>query len=262
MGVKQWVPPALVAAAETRIRSNRFQRFVPAISWADAVARSAGYEATSQAQEWTAPNLDSSPQIRRFTTREVQLVAAAGSVISKRTTEGPFHVLDMGGASGDYAWALRTAFPTLDLRWTVLETPVVVQQMRKAETPNWMTWTADPDEIGPTHLGLASAVLNYVPDPNQTLMWLATHCPWFIVTRLPLWPIASARAAVQRPTKRESGGSYPTWFFSDSTFRKDLRKFGSIEMSWDVPEDTAVFAGTRRDYVGLLIKSNVHGSGR
>lgn len=248
------VPPAALDLAR-RAAPARLQRFEPASSWAQAQARTAGYEAVAQRSLVHAP-APAPAQLDRLGQRELQLVAALGIVLAKTPPEAPLSVVDVGGASGYYRSVAAVAFPERELRWTIVENSTLAARGARAPTVVGLSWTTDlacalanrPDFV------LASAVVNYLPEPIGVLRSIAGHAPWLLLTRLPLWPIPQHQPAVQRLGRRRGAGSYPTWFFSERRLLQQLEQDWRLVLRYEVPQDAAYFQGTWSTYAGLLLQ--------
>lgn len=250
----RWLPPAAVELAH-RAAPSGLQRFEPASSWAQAAARTAGYEAVAQQSLVHAPDPEPA-RLDQLGQRELQLVAALGIALAQTLPGDRLSVVDIGGASGYYRSVAAAAFPGRELRWTVVENPTLAARGAQRPAVPGLSWTTDlsaaladrPDFV------LASAVVNYLPEPVEVLRSLAGRAPWLLLTRLPLWPFPQHQAAVQRLGRRRAAGSYPTWFFSETRLLQQLEPDWRLVLRYEVPQDSAFFAGTRRTYAGLLLQ--------
>lgn len=252
--IRDWVPARAWPLTDALAALSGRSRFQAVDSWREAVSLTTGYEALVSdqpvdADEWKTGWPFATP-------REVQLLAAVGTVLQKLAPSGRLRVLDFGGGSGVYSVAVKRAYPDIHIEWTVLETTAAHRRFAKATAPAWLQWETDLSSLRQQDIVLASASLNYVPDPWASLQRLAESAPFLIITRLPLWPISEHRPAVQYLDRGKRAG-YPTWFFSESRFRQGLVEVGETLLEWSVPEDTAYFAQHRCDYRGLLLASSV-----
>lgn len=252
MEIRRWIPPAVVDLLGSAL-PGRFQRFEIAESWDAAERRCIGYEQSTLKDSDTRQHLrDGTPT--QPSSRDLQFIAATGICLEASRPGGPVRVLDFGGASGHYHDVATSAFPTVSWEWTVVETPTMVRLA--ARDGAGISWTSDLDAMLGERwdFALASASLNYVPDPLQVLSGLCRVASHVFVTRLPLWPIDRHLPAVQR-LSRADRGTYPTWFFSETVFLEQVREFGDIVLRFDVPEDTARVAGHRCSYTALVIRT-------
>lgn len=248
-----WAPPAAVAGMR-RMLPERLQRFEAASSWADAESRAMGYEAVARAGLIATPQRKEA-SLALLDGRELQLLACLGIVLAQRPSDRPFSVVDVGGAHGYYRSVAAAAFPEVSLRWLVVETPTLVASAA-SRADDGLAWTTDLDaalSLRPDFV-LASAVVNYLPQPLVTVRELARHSAWTLITRLPLWPVPTHQAAIQRLGRRAGAGSYPTWFFSEDQFVREVQELGSVAARFAVPEDAAYFAGRYLTYCGLLLQ--------
>jgi putative methyltransferase (TIGR04325 family) len=252
MGIGQFLPEPL-AARIVPLMPESMQRFNPAASWACAVSASRGYD--------MAPVIDlhqdRMPKGVRIGPTDLINVAAFGSALHKisRLRE-KVRVVDFGGYLGLHRVAIATAFPTLELEWTVVELPRVVEVMKNKPSEGPL-FTSDLEMALSEGVDfvLASASLNYVHTPIDVLQQFISHSQFVFLNRLPLWPVEEHQVAVQRAQRRPVEISYPTWFFSRKTFLSGLPFSCDIRMEIEVSSDRAFFAGHYGTYSGLLIES-------
>lgn len=234
-------------------RVQRLQRYQEFKSWGDAVRATSGYESVTSAMRF-GPQANWFQEPSAFNNREWQAVAAFG-VAFHGLNGARVSVLDLGGWDGTYASPVRACFPSINVSWTVVETVSVAVQFERVHHPQWLRWSADVQEILDDGIDIvfASGSLHLFPDPDATLRKLMTASRYVILTRLPLWPLDEHRPAAQI-IKRGTSVGYPNWFFSEATFLENIRRTGGrVIAEWEVPEDSAYFAGQRCSYRGLLI---------
>jgi len=165
--------------------------------------------------------------------------------------------VDFGGHDGKHADLIQHLFPQLTFDWLVIELPGVVEVMSARSRPG-LAFASDPYpalEAGPDVI-LASASLNYIPDPTNMLRMMCEHSTFVVLTRLPLWPIERHTAAIQHTQRRPIQFSYPTWFFSESVFMAEIPIGSDILLDFVCPDDRAAFAGHYSTYRGLVIATN------
>jgi len=109
-------------------------------------------------------------------------------------------------------------------------------------------------------IAVASASLNYVPDPYLTIGLLSKAALALVIARAPLWPIPDDRVAIQHVSSGGGTFSYPTWFFSQDAFRQRVRTFGALDMEVEFPDDRAFFAGHYGTYRGVVVSTHAQQS--
>lgn len=219
---------------------GRFQRFEATDSWEQAAQRVSGYEAVPvppPPRSGLAAGLVPSGNELILMTGLQRLHAHLGSPSTLR-------VVDLGGARGDSSVAARTALPNVDISWTVVELPAAVGVLKDHGRDD-VRYTDDLDAelASGADVTVASALLNYVPDPDTTLNLLADTSRSSLLLRLPLWPTTSHQSAAQRPNRADRSFGYPTWFFSDQEFRHGPLARGTLLMDVESRDDRAYFAG-------------------
>lgn len=257
MGLGQWLTYDVAKHVVPRLPSG-LQRFHPASDWNDAEGRSKGYAAAPLGQV-TTPSL---PLI--LNPAQTRMAAFFGVAYSaSETSPRSLRVLDFGGFNGAYSLVVGQCLPAVDLRWTVVELPEVIQALA---TTRGMAEGVDaisdleaalkeaPDVI------LASGALHYTKDPISLLKQFLRASPTVILTRLPLWPIPEHHVAVQRTQTRPVEISYPMWFLSEPRFRSELAGIADVLFECEVPEDRASFLGHFGTYRGLVLRSHINSS--
>jgi putative methyltransferase (TIGR04325 family) len=170
-------------------------------------------------------------------------------------------VVDLGGYHGHHHAVAARSLPRTTFDWTVVELPDVVQSCADITTSG-LHFTTDLRAAlqSGADICVASASLNYIADPMGALTAMVRAASAVVLLRLPLWPIAEHRPAIQRLSRHSAQAGYPTWFFSETQFRDQVGTLGRIILSFDVPEDRAYFAGHYGCYQGLVIASGVSGA--
>jgi putative methyltransferase (TIGR04325 family) len=255
VAIKRWISPA-VADGLGSILPDRFQRFEVVESWDDAERGCIGYE-QSTLEDGGSGKASAGEETHRPTSRDLQFIAAVGICLEASRPGSHVRVLDFGGAFGHYFHVATSAFPNVSWEWTVVETLTMVTLAARTEVGQSIRWTSDLDSALDERWDfvLASGSLQYVPDPIRVLTKLGRMAPYVLLTRLPLWPIDHHLPAIQRLSRRDRAGAYPTWVFSEDVFLEEIGAIGEVVLRFDVPEDTARIAGHRGIYSGLLIRS-------
>lgn len=251
--------PYSVARRVVPLLPRRAQRFQPASSWESAVRQSVGYEATRH-EVPPSKDLGLDPQAP-LGARDLQIIAGIGSAIDLVGSKSRVRVVDLGGYHGGHRAVAVRAFPRMSFEWTVVELPDIVRSCRGLVSPD-LAFTSDLNHAldAGADICLASASLNYVADPVSTLASMIRTAVAVVLLRLPLWPIAQHSPAIQRLSRHSEELGYPTWFFSETQFRREVSSIGSIVMSFDIPEDRAYFAGHYGCYQGLVIAGEASGA--
>jgi putative methyltransferase (TIGR04325 family) len=252
--MRRWVPPAIADYLDMVV-PDRFKRFQVVSSWVEAEHRCLGYEQSSL-KEFVCRPAAGLEGTYHLTSRDLQLIAAVGICLEALRPGSLVRVLDFGGGRGHYFDVALSVFPNVRWEWTVVETPTMVTLAART-VMSQISWTSDLDSALDERWDLvfASASLNYVPDPAQILAKLGRAAPYALLTRLPLWPVDHHVPAIQRISRRDRGGAYPTWVFSEADFLEEIQEIGDVVFRFDVPEDTARIAGHRNTYTGLLIQT-------
>ena len=183
------------------------------------------------------------------------MIAAFGVVLGTRNWSGqPVRVVDFGGYNGKHADLIQSLLPKLSFEWIVVDLPSVVGVMsdRSRHGLQFMSDLSVALE-SKADVVLASASLNYVPNPTSMLGTMCANSSYVVLTRLPLWPIESHAAAVQHAQRRPVEISYPTWFFSEARFMTELPTGSQVMFDFVCPTDRAGFAGHYLTYRGLVI---------
>lgn len=232
---------------------RRWQRFTYAPTWADAQAMSIGYAEVAV----TPPPATPHPR-QPLAGNQLAMVGAFGVALSARHPSVlPIRVVDFGGYDAKHAALIQQFFPGLSFEWVVVDLPPVVESMSDLKRPG-LEFTSDLSVALDARVDvfLASASLNYIPDPTAMLDTMCEHAPFVVLARLPLWPIQSHTAAVQHARRRPIEVSYPTWFFSERRFVAELPAKSEILLDFVCPDDRAAFAGHYATYRGLVIATD------
>jgi putative methyltransferase (TIGR04325 family) len=229
---------------------QRWQRFTSAPSWTAAEAQSIGYVEVPVAPPPTTV-LPRQPLVGN----QIALVGAFGVALGARSpSDSPIRVVDFGGYDGKHADLIQSVFSELSFEWVVVDLSPVVGAMSGRSRPG-LEFTSDLLAAldARADVFLASASLNYVPNPIAMLGTMCTNASFVVLTRLPLWPIESHAAAVQHTQRRPVEISYPTWFFSEQQFMTGLPTGSKILLDFVCPDDRASFEGQYLTYRGLVI---------
>jgi putative methyltransferase (TIGR04325 family) len=253
MGLGGFLPPR-IARRIVPLLPARFQRFTRAASWEVAEMCSIGY-----AELPVRMPTSSSLSPRHLSDNEIALVDVFRVVVNARaSSSGPIRVVDLGGFDGKHAELVQLSFPGTAFEWVVVDLPAVVAEMTPRQRPG-LEFTADLEVAlnGGVDVCLASASLNYVPNPDEMLRMMCEAARHVLLVRIPLWPITRHTPAIQRVQRRPIEVSYPTWFFSQVQFLAELNDKARILLNFECPHDRAYFDGHYSTYRGLLLETNL-----
>jgi len=203
-------------------------------TWEEASAASGGYDAEIILERTTAALL----KVKRgeavyerdsvlFDQVQYAWPALAGLLWVAAQTGGRLNVLDFGGSLGSTYFQNRAFLAGLrDVRWNIVEQPGHVEagrryfedgRLRFFESVDACVADSQPDVI------LLSGVLQFFPDPHETLSALAgLGCGYLIVDRTPFWDGAVDRLCVEHVPEWIYPASYPSWIFSARRFRAQI----------------------------------------
>jgi putative methyltransferase (TIGR04325 family) len=130
---------------------------------------------------------------------------------AEQRNSSPLTVLEVGGACGATCSELQTHLPNLFTRWSIVETPAMVEMARKNgfETPILEFFSDIHQAIEstrPTVLFL-QAVLQYVPSPLLFFEdLLSRNVPWIYLSRNVFHPTASKEIVILHSKSLSSHG--------------------------------------------------------
>ena len=227
------------------------QRFSSAKSWEAAQQDSTGY---APAQKRTVPLGSPTASMVPLSGNSLATIAAFGAALDAIPATDPVTVVDFGGFDGSYADLVRDSFPARKFEWTVVELPDVVSVMTSQKRSD-LSFTADLSLATKSGCDIlfASASLNYVATPTETLRSFLEVSRATILTRLPLWPISDHQVAIQRAKRWPHKISYPTWFFSETQLMDQARTHAQVALDFVCPDDRGAFDGHYSTYRGLAL---------
>jgi putative methyltransferase (TIGR04325 family) len=147
----------------------------------------------------------------------------AGLLRAAQANGGSLCVVDFGGALGTSFFQCRSFLATVKkLEWLVVEQKSHVTCGRKYFASEQLHFHNTIDECvagyRPNAL-LASSVLQYLPQPYETLKELFGHrISHVIFDRTPFLSSGRERLTVQHVPESIYPASYPAWFFNESKF--------------------------------------------
>ncbi len=197
-------------------------------SWADAERHSQGYAAPVILERTRTALLkvrSGEAQFERdsvlFDRPDYPLSLIAGLLRSAARAGGRLAVLDFGGSLGSSYFQVRHFIPgTIPIEWSIVEQPAHVicgreyfedKELRFYETVEDCLSHHDPDTL------LLSSVLQYLPDPRETLArLLRLGLRNLILDRTGFLDGDRERLTVQTVPERIYPASYPAWFFNET----------------------------------------------
>ena len=170
MGLRDWVPPAVMTAV------RRYQQWYPSYGAALAACGSEQYEDERIVDVVVE-------KTRRFRDRiaserlEPELNFSSACCLTMLFSAGPsrpLNVIDFGGAAGAHYFTIRALLPSeYQLRWVVVETPAMAAGGAKHLANDELSFTAKLQEAEATlgHIDLlhSSGTLQCLPDPIEQL---------------------------------------------------------------------------------------------
>ena len=178
----------------------------------EAARLTEGYDSTLPTEHLIQSTLElSSRNTHQLTTaqhRQVQLLEA----IFKEVRH-PLRVIDFGGAAGANFHVLPPELKSGIESWTVLETPKVVEQARRAFSEfDQLRFETDIENINKNpHYVLASNSLQYIPELQDHFRKLSVlDATFFCVDRTPISSDQEERTYLQRVHRQDGRYSYQT----------------------------------------------------
>jgi len=244
-------------------------------SWADAVAASDGYDdprilervaAAARAVRDGHAAYDQDGVTFTESSPDWPLMAILLAAVSEAGER--LSVLDFGGSLGN-TW--RRAKPLLarfpQTRWAIVEQQSLVDTGRREFQDGQLFFfdnAADAVARADCNVLLLGSVLQYLPNPWQTLHDLLGLAPWHavVVHRTPVWNQAD-RLAVQETPKCIYGVPmrYPSWVFNAGDLDAALSPFGRL-ISLPAEEQPVALGGSFVDYASIAVLRDPRGPHR
>lgn len=237
--IRQFLPAPLVRLL-TRHRRVRFTG--PYAAWAEADARSSGYDAPAILERVAAATRAVVAGRAAF---ERDSITFAEPAPDRRLVEllnglpvagGPLRVLDFGGALGS-SYHQHRAFLTAPtgVVWNIVEQEHYVARGRAEFQTGELRFhrtIAAAGADGPPQVVLLASVLQYLPAPWKVLAEAADlpAAAW-IVTRTPFHGGAADLPVVQHVPATIYPASYPAWLLAELTFARFWRERDAV-VSW------------------------------
>ncbi len=221
---RSWVVPTGVSEWAA-LRSRHLTQFDDSFgTWEAAQAQSSGYDANeilAQVQASTEAVLRGDAAFERdgvaFISPEYRWPVLAG-LLEEAARKGELKVLDFGGSLGSVYWQHRKFFTDVKVSWGVVEQTEFITAGKglNQSSVDFFPSVTDYLKSGTPNVILLSSVLQYLPNPEQTLReLLATTANTVILDRTPMSAALSNIPCVQVVPQHIYAGSYPAWVFSE-----------------------------------------------
>ena len=155
--------------------------------------------------------------------------------------EKPLIVLDFGGALGSTYWQHRRVFDAWNIRWIVVEQTHFVEigqrEFENAQLKFAFTIEAACEKETP-HIVLFNSVLQYLEMPYAFLEAVEKkNIPSVFIGRTPTFGGEKDRITQQIVPPKIYKASYPSWVFSQDSFKNQLLKNDKYRIDWtaDIP---------------------------
>jgi len=225
-------------------------------SWKVATQKSHGYSHPITTGS-IARSKNQSTEVSPFIDERYLRVSAA-ILSSAMNIHRPLRVLDIGGAYGDYYFAIRQIAPALEIDWLVLETEahcrIIPLELSRHLSLRWTSSDCVFNEK--FDLVLMSSVIQYFENWNQLIQKVAQCAPTLVFSRTPLSTSDTDRIAIQRVGIRGSKGSYPVHILSKSNLVRTLSSIGKFQYWWESTDDIAVVRFEQINSFGCVFRPN------
>ena len=228
---RSWVVPIGVSEWAA-LRSRHLTQFDDSCdTWEAAQAQSSGYNANEilvRVKASTEAVLRGSAAFERdgvaFDSPDYRWPVLAG-LLEVAAREGELKVLDFGGSLGSVYWQHRKLFTDVKVSWGVVEQTEFItagKELNQSSVDFFPNATDYLESFTP-NVVLLSSVLQYLPNPEQTLReLLAIPANTVIFDRTPMSAADSNIPCLQIVPQHIYTGSYPAWVFSKDWLRTQL----------------------------------------
>lgn len=189
-------------------------------------------------------------------------------ISAAETTARPLKVLDFGGGCGFHYFRVTPAIRA-PLRWALVETPTMAERAAKVANGRFDVFTTIDDAssvLGGVDLVHASSVIQYLPDPLETLKSLAAlHAPHFLLARLPVWGMAQTVGVQNSPLSANGIGPMPphiadrptTYPVTFVNFDDVMRILADYEIAMAMPSPSSIYEirGQRVPGISLIFRA-------
>ena len=200
-------------------------------TWEAAQAQSSGYDAgeiLSRVKTSTQAVLRAEAAFERdgvaFAAPQYRWPVLAG-LLEVAALDGELKVLDFGGSLGSLYWQHREFLTGIKVSWGVVEQPEFVAAGKDLDQSsiNFFPSVTDYLKSETPNVILLSSVLQYLPNPEQTLReLLATPADTVILDRTPISSATSNVPCLQIVPQHIYAGTYPAWVFAEDWLHTQL----------------------------------------
>ena len=268
MSWRSWVVPAGVSDWAARRSSYLTQFDDSGGTWEAAQAQSSGYNAgeiLSRVKTSTQAVLRAEAAFERdgvaFAAPQYRWPVLAG-LLQVAARDGELKVLDFGGSLGSLYWQHHKFFTGLKVSWGVVEQPEFVavgKDLDQSSIDFFSSVTKYLESVTP-NVVLLSSVLQYLPNPEQTLReLLATTADTVIIDRTPISTATSNIPCLQVVPQHIYAGSYPAWIFSETWLRNQLAGWEIVAEFDGLEPAGQTINGTNFNWDGLIAQRKVNG---
>lgn len=257
---KQWLPPILRRWGNRILGASIVYRG-PFNDWASAFSSTEGY---GQHAILERVSLATRQVLDGFAVYEQDGIALHhapppshalnGLLLAAALDGGRLSVLDLGGGLASHYLRWRSVLSTLpDVHWAVVEQASYVMEGRRL-------FSTDPavffhDDIATVSISpnvvLASSVLQYLPEPYQTLRRLMDFAPRMIV--LDRLPCGTSEVVMSQSVPPNLGkASYPLWILSRERVHAQLSRDYRLLLEFEAADQPLQAARICAEYRGSI----------
>jgi putative methyltransferase (TIGR04325 family) len=197
----------------------------------------------------------------------INSILAVG-ISAAETTTRPLKVLDFGGGCGFHYFRV-TPVIRAPLHWAVVETPTMAERAAKVANGRFDVFTTIDEAysaLGGVDLVHASSVIQYVPNPIETLKSLATlQAPHFLLARFPVWGMAQTVGVQTSPLAANGIGPMPphiadrliTYPVTFVNFDQVMQILADYEIAMSMPSPSSIYEirGQRVPGISLIFRA-------
>jgi putative methyltransferase (TIGR04325 family) len=264
--IESLCPPAITAAL--RRASNRLKPMIVGdfATYDQAIAALPSAQAYEQ-DYIIQKTIDDTHRVQResqdqslaYTPALQRLLASLAGPIATRNRPDVLRVVDFGGQMGTHFFYARAVLPaSLQLQWTVCETPATAAAARKHVNVPGLSFTDDLDSLSrePVDLVFTSGTLMHLPSPTEwlkKLLALRTH--WCVIERTAMTDWSRDRLGVQmRSSPRGREAAYPFWLVRHAQYLAAAKEAGfAPALQWALDDHAMLVDGQVAHFRGVQL---------